>query len=245
MIHASHLHGTPLLSRLGARALASPSALAITSHDKGTTYSQLCSDVLFLALRLLSSAARSRGVIGGSDLKDARVAILCEKGYLFPLSLLATWAAGGMAVPILTSLPMPEQSYMVNDAEVGMVICDKTNRARADDLAQEIQGGRGVKCPVIELDEALEDTRGGDADEEESRDRLRRSVEWTRDLKQMDGDRKALMLYTSGTVRVIAQTCRLLTFRLADQKEWSRGTRHSYRKLRQSRRNGSGRKRCV
>lgn len=199
MIHASHLHGTPLLSRLGAHALASPSAIAITSHARSTTYSQLCSDVLFLALRLLSSGSRARGVIGGSDLKESRVAILCEKGYLFPLSLLATWAAGGMALPVLTSLPMAEQSFMVNNAEVGMIVCDQTNRARADDLAQELQAGRGVHCPVVELDEGLEGIRG-EAGGDEAADRLRRSAEWTRDLKLTDGDRRAMMLYTSGTV---------------------------------------------
>jgi malonyl-CoA/methylmalonyl-CoA synthetase len=198
MIHASHLHGTPLLSRLGAHALASPSAIAITSPTHSTTYSQLCSDVLSLALRLLSSASRSRGMIGGSDLRDARVAILCEKGYLFPLSLLATWAAGGTALPVLTSLPMAEQSYMVNNAEVGMIVCDRVNRARADDLAQEVQAGRG-RCAVVELDEGLEGVRR-DASGEGATERLRKSAEWTRDLKVTDGDRRAMMLYTSGTV---------------------------------------------
>jgi malonyl-CoA/methylmalonyl-CoA synthetase len=142
-------------------------------------------------------------VIGGSDLREFGVAILCEKGYLFPLSLLATWAAGGMAVPISTNLPIPEQRYMIHDAEVVMVICDKTNRVRADALAQELERVKGFMCPVIELDDALVDYRDGDQiDEEEKRDRLKRSAEWTRDLKEMDGGRKALMQYTSETVRV-------------------------------------------
>jgi malonyl-CoA/methylmalonyl-CoA synthetase len=201
MIHISHLHGNAILNRIGANALARPSSIAITDvpHELSVTYPQLCSDVLFLALRLISAESHSRGVIGGSDLHETRVAILCEKGYLVPLALLGIWAAGGLAVPILPSLPIPEQSYMVGNSGAGMIVTDAINKARAEDLAQQVRDGTGGKCSVVELN--LGDLRTEAKDEQEKKDRLEQAATWMRDLKKLDGERRAMMLYTSGTVR--------------------------------------------
>ncbi|GFZ43501.1 hypothetical protein JCM24511_01221 [Saitozyma sp. JCM 24511] len=199
MIHISHLHGNAILNRIGANALARPTSIAITDvpHELSVTYPQLCSDVLFLALRLISAESHSRGVIGGSDLHETRVAILCEKGYLVPLALLGIWAAGGLAVPILPSLPIPEQSYMVGNSGAGMIVTDAINKARAEDLAQQVRDGTGGKCSVVELN--LAELRTEAKDEQEEKDRLEQAATWMRDLKKLDGERRAMMLYTSGT----------------------------------------------
>jgi malonyl-CoA/methylmalonyl-CoA synthetase len=201
MIHISHLHGNAILNRICANALARPSSIAITDvpHELSVTYPQLCSDVLFLALRLISAKSLSRGVIGGSDLRETRVAILCEKGYLVPLALLGIWAAGGLAVPILPSLPIPEQSYMTGNSGAGMIVTDAINKARAEDLAQQVRDGTGGKCVVVELN--LADLRTEAKDEQEQKERLEQTARWMNNLKKLDGQRRAMMLYTSGTVR--------------------------------------------
>jgi malonyl-CoA/methylmalonyl-CoA synthetase len=209
MIHISRLHGNSIINRIGENAIARPSSIAIADvpHNQAVTYSQLCSDVLFFALRLLSASSRSRGVIGGSDLSETRVAILCEKGYLVPLALLATWAAGGLAVPILPSLPIPEQSYMVNNSEAGIIICDSTNKARAEDLAQGLRDGTGGKCTVVEL--SLAGLRGeASGDKAQEGGNLAQAAGWVKDLKKLDGERRAMMLYTSGTVSQPLYPCR-------------------------------------
>ncbi|KAL7419507.1 hypothetical protein Q5752_005418 [Cryptotrichosporon argae] len=188
----SYLNAHPLLSRIAEHAAARPSSRAILDvpHASRTTYRTLLSDVVALAAQLLAVAARGRPL--SSDLAELRVAVLVDKGYLAPLSLLATWTAGGLAVPLLPSLPAAEHAFIATDAECGIILTDAANRERADALvAKLVQTGEGI-ASVVQIDTAgirsvLPENEGVDG------------LALVKGLKEIEGERRALMLYTSGT----------------------------------------------
>ena len=179
-------HSFDLLQRIIAHADERPSSVAITdpTHRLSISYSQLCQDTVKLAHRILAL------VNGRTDLSEGRICILCTKGYLVPLSMLAIWAAGGLAVPLLPGMPLPEHDYMMENSEAELIICDELFRSRADDLVGAVER-RGGRCQIMQLDfEAMQ------VDRIEGFEDIRRAI-------PLEGERRAMMLYTSGTVRFI------------------------------------------
>ncbi|TXT11215.1 hypothetical protein VHUM_01966 [Vanrija humicola] len=185
---ASQLSSYPLLARIAAHAQTSPASPAITDVPASleVSYGALASDVVSLG------GAIVRALVPGAenDVGEARVAVLCDKGYLVPLALLSTWAAGGFAIPVLPALPVPEQAYLVNNGDVALIITDGKNRARADELARVKEGG--VPCAVLEI--SLESVREG-----ASADAVPDPAAHLASRPPIAGDRRAMMLYTSGT----------------------------------------------
>jgi malonyl-CoA/methylmalonyl-CoA synthetase len=175
----SQLTSYPLLARIAARARTAPDAPAIVVPPFEASYARLSADVLRLASRLACADGRTEG------LAEARVALLVDKGYLAVLGLLSIWAAGGLAVPVLPSLPIPEQAYLVNTADCALILVDKNNRARAEQLVAQKKEGEALKIMEVAVDELVEEV--GDA------------VEVLEALAQIDGERRAMMLFTSGT----------------------------------------------
>ncbi|BEI83418.1 hypothetical protein CcaverHIS002_0400220 [Cutaneotrichosporon cavernicola] len=175
------LNTYPLLERVAARARAAPDATAITDAINGidASYARLAADVLRLAQRLAAADARTEG------LREARVALLVDKGYLAALGLLAIWAAGGLVVPVLSSLPLPEQAYLVNTADCALILVDKNNRTRAEQLVAQKDEGESLKIMEVEVADLVEEV--GDA------------ADVLQALAPIDGEARAMMLFTSGT----------------------------------------------
>jgi malonyl-CoA/methylmalonyl-CoA synthetase len=121
------------------------------------------------AARSLSATLRD----GRDDLGDSRVAILAEPGRDFVVALLATWHAGGIAVPLHPPHPEPELAYVVDDAGASDLLTSPQHRETAARLA-----GDGL-LRVIELDSGA--TRAQIAP------------------VPADVSRPALMIHTSGT----------------------------------------------
>lgn len=183
MTVTANLNSYPLLARIGARARAEPSAPAIVDgpHSLDVSYGRLASDIIRLASRLALSQ-------GGSDLGEARVALLVDKGYLAALGLLAIWAAGGLAVPVLPSLPLAEQAYLVNNADCALAVVDANNRSRADALAAQKDEGETLNILEVSLDMLGSEAVGEDA-----------AGAALETLPRINDDRRAMMLFTSGT----------------------------------------------
>ncbi|WWC86238.1 uncharacterized protein L201_001111 [Kwoniella dendrophila CBS 6074] len=172
----------PLLERIISFSEKSPSSKAIIDTPKSLTVTnnELIQDILSLSQNLLLPILRDQE-------NESRVVILCEKGYLVPLSLLSIWLCGCLSVPILPNLPLPEQSYMTINSESSLIITDSKNKKRAEDLVKEVEK-EGRKCNRLEI----------------SLDTIRRQTnnnakETLKNLKEVDGDRRAMMLFTSGT----------------------------------------------
>jgi malonyl-CoA/methylmalonyl-CoA synthetase len=107
-----------------------------------------------------------------SDLQEARVALLVTPGFEYTASQWAIWRAGGIKLPICLSATEPEWEYALTDSQVSVVIADAANAARISPLCERL----GVRVMVVD------EVRGG-----------------SKPLPDIDVNRRAMILYTSGT----------------------------------------------
>jgi malonyl-CoA/methylmalonyl-CoA synthetase len=119
----------------------------------------------------LASMVRS----GRDDLAEDRVALLCRPGHDFVVGLLGTWAAGGLAVPLHPAHPEAELEYYLTDSGAGTVVCSAAHL----DLARGL--GERLGLTVAPIGTAV--SAGAGAGE----------------LPSVGPERRAMMLYTSGT----------------------------------------------
>ncbi len=99
--------------------------------------------------------------------------LLCWPGHDFVVGLVGCWGAGGVAVPLHPSHPEAELEYYLNDSAAGTIVCSPTH----GDLARRLGDRLGIR------DVAL-----GSEDEPS-----------TGAVTDLDPERRAMMLYTSGT----------------------------------------------
>src|SRR5204863_2233400 len=125
---------------------------------------------------LLDASARVAACLLGSrdDLGEARVAFLVSPGFHYVATQWGIWRAGGVAVPLATSHPPPELEYVIRDADAGVVVADAELAPRLDAVP--------VAFGVRRLG-----TVGALAAEPRS------------SLPDVPDDRRAMILYTSGT----------------------------------------------
>lgn len=147
-----------------AKALSHPSATAILEPGATHTYGSLYQASRSLAGRLLD---------GRSDLSGARVAFLIPPGFGYVRTQWAIWLAGGVAVPVSLSHPLPAIVQLLEDTEAHAIVA-----ARAFlPLLQETAERMGIRV-------LTEEEVGSDDDIT---------------LPEVEDDRAALILYTSGT----------------------------------------------
>ena len=91
-------------------------------------------------------------------------------------------------MPLLPGMPVPEHEYMVENSEARVIVCDAALRERADKLVESVKS-KGGKCEVFEL--SLRDVRSY---------QQKLGSEGLDKMRELQGDRRAMMLFTSGTV---------------------------------------------
>ena len=112
---------------------------------------------------------------GKPDLAGARIAQLVPPGREYVSSQWGIWRAGGIAVPLCPSHPEPELEYVLRDAQAECLILHPRYRDRLGNLCQRLE------IPQI------------------STERLRQDPPGELSLPEVESDRDALILYTSGT----------------------------------------------
>jgi malonyl-CoA/methylmalonyl-CoA synthetase len=80
--------------------------IAIYSGDRSFTYDQLINESILLSNHLLDDSI---------DLKEARVAFMVNPGFEYVKTLWAIWQAGGVAVPLCITHPLPSLQYVLED----------------------------------------------------------------------------------------------------------------------------------
>jgi len=121
-----------------------------------------------------SAAAATRLLAGRDDLEDARVCFLVPPGWDYVATQWGIWRAGGVAVPLAVSHPAAELAYVLDDAEPEVVVAHPDLLDRVAGVAAE----RGLT--VLQTVPLL-------------------APGPTAALPDLDADRPAMMLYTSGT----------------------------------------------
>ena len=124
---------------------------------------------------LLDASARVAAALLESrdDLGEERVVFLLTPSFAWVAVQWGIWRAGGIAVPLPIGSPPAELEYLLDDTQASALIYDKANEAIAVSLAKS-RGIRGIS----------------------SRETAAREE---RDLPWIDEQRRAMILYTSGT----------------------------------------------
>ena len=139
--------------------------IAIVDAEGEHTYAEL----------LDASAKVASGLLQGrDDLNDARVCFQVPPGFTYVAVQWGIWRAGGIAVPLALSHPMPELEYAVKDADPEVIIAS----GAGEDLCRAVAERRNKR--FVDGSEML--------------------VSWPpMVLPTVAADRPAMMIYTSGT----------------------------------------------
>ncbi|HET9986264.1 MAG TPA: acyl-CoA synthetase [Longimicrobiales bacterium] len=121
-----------------------------------------------------SGAVATRLLAGRDDLEEARICFLAPPGWDWVAVQWGIWRAGGIAVPMAVSHPPAELAYVLDDAEPEVVVAHPSLVGRIAAAAAE-RGRRVIETPAL-----LQDGPCGR-------------------LPTLSADRRAMMLYTSGT----------------------------------------------
>ncbi|CAN5725030.1 acyl-CoA synthetase [soil metagenome] len=159
---------------------------------------------VFTYADLLTSSARIAGALldGADDLNEARVTFVAAPGWEYVAAQWGIWRAGGIAVPLAVSHPIPEQEYVVEDADSSIVLLGSGAGAGLEEVAKRHRR----RCTRIV------DALGAEAVI----------------LPEIDPLRRAMMVYTSGTTgkpKGVVTTHRALMAQvesLVTAWEWSR-----------------------
>jgi malonyl-CoA/methylmalonyl-CoA synthetase len=125
-------------------------------------------------LRDTSAVAATRLLAGRDDAEEARICFLVPPGWEWVATLWGIWRAGGVAVPLAVSHPPAELAYVLDDAEPEVVVAHPS-------LAERVAGAAAERGITVLATAAL----------------LQAGTSGL--LPNLMPDRRAMMLYTSGT----------------------------------------------
>lgn len=137
---------------------------AISSNGEKYTYQTLLTAAHSFATTLL---------MGKNDLGEARVAFMVTPGFDYVKVQWAIWQAGGIAVPLCLSHPLPSLQYVIEDSEVSIIVVSPLYEELLSGLAKE----RNIRLLVP----------GKESEKQNA------------SLPEIDSSRRAMILYTSGT----------------------------------------------
>ena len=90
--------------------------IAIYAGEKSFTYNQLIHESNLFSSQLIGDII---------DLKEARVAFMVNPGFEYVKTLWAIWQAGGVAVPLCITHPLPSLQYVLEDAIASYLVISK------------------------------------------------------------------------------------------------------------------------
>jgi malonyl-CoA/methylmalonyl-CoA synthetase len=153
------------------------SLLPIIAHaeQSGGSTAVIDSQGTFTYKDLLDASSRVAAALldGRSDLAEERVAFLVTPGFPWVAVQWGIWRAGGVAVPLPLNSTGSELEYFIDDTRASVLVFD----ALAETLLEPIAAARGIRAWLS--DDALAHPAAH--------------------LPDVTGERRAMILYTSGT----------------------------------------------
>lgn len=153
---------------LFTNAHRNPAATAIVADGNTYTYGQLLDASADIAAQLLD---------GTDDLAEARVAFMITPGFDYVRVQWGVWRAGGVAVPLALSYPLPSLRYVIEDTGAQIVVADRAHSQILAPLSAE----KGFRLIILGDNEAV----------------LKPVT-----LPTLTPERRAMILYTSGTTNL-------------------------------------------
>ena len=147
------------------KALSLPQKTAIIDSEGSHSYQKLTATSDQIASFLLQ---------GIPDLNEKRVAFMVNPGFDYVKIQWAVWKAGGIAVPLCITYPLPSLSYVIEDTQAELIIAGPEYIELLQDYAEK----KGIRFLTL-------------SDLESSVSSL--------SLPKIESSRGAMILYTSGT----------------------------------------------
>jgi malonyl-CoA/methylmalonyl-CoA synthetase len=133
----------------------------------------LCGTYTYADLQQASSGIASGLLAGRDDLREERVAFLLAPGFPWVATQWGIWRAGGIAVPLPLQAAMPELEYLIDDTGSSTLVYDPASAGFLEPMGA-IRGIRSISYAGLS---GAQDAR----------------------LPDVSADRRAMILYTSGT----------------------------------------------
>ncbi|WP_395749085.1 acyl-CoA synthetase [Prosthecobacter sp.] len=143
------------------------------SHSASIAYRTASQSFTYQDLINRSASLATALLADTDDLNEARVALLVPAGFEYSASQWAIWRAGGIKVPICLSATEPEWEYALTDSGASIVLADKSMAAKIAPLCSRL----GVR--LLDIDSITSAP--------------------SKTLPDISPDRRAMILYTSGT----------------------------------------------
>jgi len=150
--------------------------IAIYSEDRSFTYDQLINESILFSNHLLDDKI---------DLSEARVAFMVNPGFEYVKTLWAIWQAGGVAVPLCITHPLPSLQYVLEDTIASYLVISREYYL----VLQPFIDASNIKTFIIEDYEN---------DYEKDCVQIKNQIKNIQN-PDIDLSRNALILYTSGT----------------------------------------------
>ena len=143
------------------------------SHGDRIAFRTMSESRTYPQLLNRSGAIASALLVDVEDLQEARAALLVTPGFEYSAAQWAIWRAGGIVVPICLSATESEWEYALTDSQASLVVADAINAAKIASLCEKL----GLR--LVSIDSVTAET--------------------PRSLPEIDPNRRAMILYTSGT----------------------------------------------
>lgn len=150
------------------QAIQNPTKTAIKVQDEAFTYGDLIQKARCLAALLLGNQA---------DLNENRVAFMVSPGIDYVAVQWGIWMAGGMAVPLCISYPLPSLQYVIDDTGAEIIVVGP----EYEEILKSYSEYPSKR--FIRLSEGIPDSKRFD-------------------LPEITPERGAMILYTSGTTNL-------------------------------------------
>ncbi|PYI11830.1 acetyl-CoA synthetase-like protein [Aspergillus sclerotiicarbonarius CBS 121057] len=172
------LPSLPLFLEAKAHAQNTPDKIAVVDATKGQqfTFGQLLADAAALKKVILEKLDLAET----ANLEERRITFLTPNGYDYVVTQWAVWAAGGVTVPLCTTHPVKELLYTIGDSDPSLIILHPA----FEKFEAPLREGISKEIPFMSL------TPFQQRDEPVSLPEIS-PVSFL--------DRRALMIYTSGT----------------------------------------------
>lgn len=124
-----------------ARSDAAVRPVAVRFQSKEYLYDQLLLGAAKLHERVSAVAPKL-----SSDTYGPRIACLADPGPGFVMSQWSAWMNNGIFVPLATSHPVPELEYTITDAEVSMLLVQRSHLHKVESITR----AKGIPLCVLE-----------------------------------------------------------------------------------------------
>jgi len=136
------------------------------------------------------------------DLRGARVAFLVPPSFAYVAVTRGIWLAGGVAVPLAVSHPAPELEHVIRDSGAAIVVGSGRMAGALEEIAART-GAQFLRTPDLLAGEASQVARSVDTPIHGPDGEGGRGAQvWhgtERRIHRPDPDRRAMIVYTSGT----------------------------------------------